>query len=254
MVSAIGKPFITICAFLGILVAMTSMMSGIFTGGHAFDSAQSQLARNALNNTFSASDFQDYVALEPFTYPASSMGFGTSWNVYANIPFTDSTEIIFEQTPDNVRVFPMNSYQDHQPYAIDGTNFVVFQNWGWLEGAVCVVTGEEIISSYSEIKGYSQIDVLLKVGYIFIVNNDTGVAMEDAMFTHSQFNITVAQTVLNASLASSSVFGIVTNILTFSLPDAGYGVVNMILAAVLIPTYVFIIFIVIRSLIPLLGG
>jgi hypothetical protein len=77
--------------------------------------------------------------------------------------------------------------------------------------------------------------------------------MEDALYTSSQFNITVYQTTLNATLAGQNVFGLVSNILTFSLPDAGYGVVNMILAAVLIPTYLFMIFVIIRSLIPTLG-
>lgn len=270
-IESLGKTFVIICTFLGVLALLVTGAFSIIGLNGLSDNQHSSSENDMLSNTYSihqlSSITKTYDFLTPVVMPIDNISVGSYWAIdrqfgliisdatYVEfVPITNDNNILMWLTKETVIVHALPS-----DYALHPVYLYFHQAWGgvfgigrsWVDFRIGI---DDVLNNFNTADGVSYIDIRLKESYTIILTPDAGTSMSNDWNTHSRFNVSLAQTITNASMVEpGDAFQIIAQIMSFSVPNVGSWV-NLILAAVLIPTYTILIFFVVRSFIPLLGG
>jgi hypothetical protein len=265
MIELIGKTFVTVCAFLAILALLVSGAYSVIGSNSLGSNHQSAADTARMNNTFSSDQISSitktYTLLSPVAIPVSSFGIGSYCNPNLNGNMqTDVTPSTFLDNPTNVLAYLWQDTNLDGFHHVSHPVYITFhQEWGGFIGlfishAEITLDVTTVMNGINTNDGISYTNIQLREGYTILITPDAGTSLQSDWTSHTMFNVSVGQTFTNATaLTSGDALQIIGEIMTFTVPNVGSWV-NLILAAVLIPTYAILIFFVIRSFIPWLGG
>lgn len=261
---AIAKTFVTVCVFLTMVAVLVSGAYSIIGDSELANNAQNAIATEKMHNTFNPSQFaqiaQTYILLPPTVEAVENMSYGSFWypNTFgAAIWDGDGAGVLTFDDDSDINVYLIvETVVDPIFHTVTHPVKMYFhQVWGGFLGlfisqAYVEMDVDRVVGNLRD-DGISYTDVVLKQGYTIIITPDAGTDLETDWNAHAQFSISVGQTINNATaLNSGDVLSIIGQVMTFSVPNV--PLVNMILAAVLIPTYTIIFVIIVRSFIPFL--
>jgi len=257
MIEILAKPILVIMVFLAVFSLMISFCNPVLTSGYTQKNEISAGVRANIGRTYGATAIANNEHyFQPVYTNSSTIHWGTSYYTLFGNSVSDATPITYTGTsPNDVLVFFTTEWpgQPHDPYT-RWTNIYVHQVSGFFGSYEYHITPEMIIAGETN-ASVTNIPVILGTGYTLHISANWTTLDNVVYNTTGNFCVSFSQSIYNlsAAQASGNILSTLGNVLTFTVPNVPMYV-NLILACVLIPTYIMLIFFIVRSLIPTLGG
>jgi hypothetical protein len=269
MIELIGKPLI----FIAALCVMTGLIFGglsqdITAGsGAQYGNTKQSLVQAGL---FSVQDMQNVTPLksnlglpdtDPYAYLNNVSGANTFVIVnYFGVTASNGIVYTYATTGDDVLVMPVvklhvNIDRNTPLVLVDrAVGFVVYQGSAWGSKISVQIEPDVAYSHYDATKGYSVVSVQLENNQVYniVLRPFNGTSFQEDL--HDIAHISVFVTVVGSTaITTGNAWGYFLGLFTFNVPGLP-GTPGIILSAFLDISIAIMLFFVIRSLIPTLGG
>jgi hypothetical protein len=250
MIELIAKPMMVVLVFLGVFSLLVAWTNPVIVAQYNQQNGSiSGTVRDNLNTIYGANVAgADTHFFDPIYTNSSTISLTHFYSVQIGHVIQDGAPITYTGThPNNVEVSFVTE--------TDGLHARIHESSGWVTSWDVDLYPDTIIGTDPSANS-TNIEFTLNVGYTLHLHTNSSTLYDivhDPWDTNYVVSMSTSNVNFTTSQASADILSTLGQVLTFSVPNVPMYI-NLILGCILVPTYILLIFFIVRSLIPTLGG